>query len=376
MPRVSQVSTNQGCSGSTRPHRLAPHAHPTGAQAAKLLRKGAVLLAPPVRRSALVGGEPSLIHALDQVTAAWREMTTQGELSEQTYDKFSQLLQRFARYMSLRGAVLLADATAHLTEDFVTARGRTRHGLVSESAPATQNLRRSVVRAAFRTMHDLGLTEEDPTRHIVLAGRTPGTVRPLSEDEAMALRHHASFFGRPTRHAAAAALALAGGHSGEIGHSRVQDLDVKGARVWMHGSTKTDPRWCPLDPWALNALTERARFVAAQQLRPYFAPAARLAVSTRPASDAALQARVCVALGDLLRRIGVESEHGVKPASVTARAGVDVFESTGRIEDVARRLGLRSLDRAAAVVGFDWSSTPTDEHSDRDALQGPEQDCG
>ncbi|MFF2661861.1 hypothetical protein ACFVUH_31430 [Kitasatospora sp. NPDC058032] len=39
-----------------------------------------------------------------------------------------------------------------------------------------------------------------------------------------------------------AALALADGHSGEIDHTRIRNLDPHGRRVWMHGSAKTDPR--------------------------------------------------------------------------------------------------------------------------------------
>ncbi|KQV13829.1 hypothetical protein [Kitasatospora sp. Root107] len=174
------------------------------------------------------------------------------------------------------------------------------------------------------------------------------------------LRHHASFVDRPSRHAAAAALALAGGHSGEIGHSQVKDLDLAGRRVWIHGSTKTDSRWCPLDHWALAALTQRAAFVTARQLSSSTAPSARLAVSDKHASDAALQARVCVALTDLLRRIGLAGEPDVKPSSVTAWAGIEAFETGGRIEDAARRLGLRSLDRAAAVIGHTWHEDPNE----------------
>jgi hypothetical protein len=44
--------------------------------------------------------------------------------------------------------------------------------------------------------------------------------RPLNEAEAVELRLAAETTDRPTRHAAAAALALAGGFSGEIGHIR------------------------------------------------------------------------------------------------------------------------------------------------------------
>ncbi|MER6503300.1 hypothetical protein ABT218_29075 [Streptomyces sp. NPDC001455] len=216
-------------------------------------------------------------------------------------------------------------------------------------------LRRSVVRIAYRTLRELKLSDDDPTRDIELPARAVGGVRPLSEDEVVDLRHHASFVTRPSRHGAAAALALAGGHSGEIGHIRVKDIDTERRRVWMHGSTKTDPRWCPLDDWGFNTLTARAAFVTARQVRPESGPAARLAVSDRHGSDAFLQARACVALSDLLKRIGLGDEEDVKPSSVTASAAVAEFERTGHIEDAARLLGLRSLDRAAAVIGYTWA---------------------
>ncbi|MFJ8027769.1 hypothetical protein [Streptomyces sp. NPDC096311] len=40
--------------------------------------------------------------------------------------------------------------------------------------------------------------------------------------------------------------------------------------------------------------------------------------------------------------------------SVTAWAAVEECEPTGRIEDAARRLGLRSPDSAANVIGHAW----------------------
>ncbi|MGK5640535.1 hypothetical protein ACSNOK_19805 [Streptomyces sp. URMC 126] len=286
-------------------------------------------------------------------------MAARGEFTEQTLEKFSLLLRRFARYAELRGAAVLADVTDQLVEDFVIAPGRSRHGHVTNAAVATMLLRRSVLRICYRTLRELGLSDADPTRDILLPARCPGQVRPLSEDEVIDLRHQASFVARPSRHGAAAALALAGGHSGEIGHIRVRDLDLAGRRVWMHGSSKVDARWCPLDDWSWNILKHRAQFVAARQLRPHLVPAARLAVSDRRAGDAQLQARACVALRDLLTRIGLGRDESVKPASITAWAGVEAFTVTERIEDAARRLGLRSLDRTATVIGHAWHTTPT-----------------
>ncbi|MGW0566012.1 hypothetical protein [Streptomyces tauricus] len=312
----------------------------------------------------MVGNDPSLTYAFDRVQDAWQSMAARGEFTEQTLDKFGLLLKRCERYLQLRGAVVLGDVTADLAEDFVTARGRSRHGHVTDSAAATMRLRRSVVRTAYRTLRELGLSDADPARDIVLPARAIGGVRPLAEDEVIDLRHRASFVTRPSRHGAAAALALAGGHSGEIGHIRVRDLDIGRRRVWMHGSTKVDTRWCPLDDWGLNVLASRARFVSARQLRKESAPNARLAVSDRHGSDAYLQARACVALGDLLKRIGLSDEEDVKPSSVTAWAAVAEFERTGQIEDAARRLGLRSLDRAAAVIGHTWRTTIAEDEQE------------
>ncbi|MFD6152472.1 hypothetical protein [Streptomyces sp. NPDC060243] len=319
---------------------------------------GAVMLVRPERRTLTVGSDHSLTHALERVLDVWQCMAASDEFTEQTYDKFSLLLGRAGRYAQLRGALTVDDVTPDLAEDFITARGRSRHGHVSEAAAATMLLRRSVLRIAFRTLRELGLSDTDPTRDIQLPRRVPGDVRPLTEDEVVSLRHQVSFVTRPSRHGAAAALALIGGHSGEIGHIRVRDLDAVRSRVWIHGSAKTDPRWCPLDTWSLNTLTARAAFVTARQLRSEFASLALLAVSDRHASDAALQARVCVALRDLLTRIGLHDDIDVKPSSVTAWAGLNVFENTGHIEDTARLLGLRSPDRAATVIGHDWRGRP------------------
>ncbi|MDQ3430907.1 MAG: integrase, partial [Actinomycetota bacterium] len=56
-----------------------------------------------------------------------------------------------------------------------------------------------------------------------------------------------------------------------------------------------------------------------------------------------------------LRDAGLHTSDGVRPSSVAAWAGRKVFEQTQRIETVAQSLGLRSLDRTARFIGWDWS---------------------
>ena len=58
-----------------------------------------------------------------------------------------------------------------------------------------------------------------------------------------------------------------------------------------------------------------------------------------------------------LRRVcsaGLITEPDVRPASLIAWAGTVIFEETDKIEEVARRLGMRSLDAAARFINFDW----------------------
>ncbi|WP_157878834.1 integrase [Streptomyces sp. CT34] len=242
---------------------------------------------------------------------------------------------------------------------FIDAYGRTRHGHVADASLSTRHLRRSVLRMCFATALSLGLTDADPTRDIRLPPRVVGETRPLDEAEAVELRHAADFGDRPTRHAAAAALALAGGFSGEIGHISPMDLDLPTARVWMHGSSKTRPRWCPLDAWGAQVLAARAHHIHATtpgcELRRL-----RLAVSPRNGTCEQIQARVCVALRDLLKRIGLTADQAVRPASITAYAGWETFTRTHRIEAAARHLGMSSLDSTAALIGHHWR--PEDDH--------------
>ncbi|MEV1039826.1 hypothetical protein AB0J01_24690 [Streptomyces sp. NPDC050204] len=303
-----------------------------------------------------MAAEIALSAAITGVLAAWQELVARGEMSEQTLSRFGQLLHRFAAFAAVRGARLLAEVDAAVAAQFIDAHGRTRHGHVAPASLSTQHLRRSVLRMCFATARRLALTDTDPTRDIDLPPRVCGATRPLEEAEAVELRRAAQFTARPTRHAAAAALALAGAFSGEIGHIGSHDLDLPGARVWVHGSAKTQPRWCPLDTFGAKVLAARAH-----HLRITVPPEhrARLAVSPRGGTDEQIQARACVALRDLLKRIGLGADPAVRPASITAYAGWATYTRTGRIEAAALHLGMTSLDSTAALIGHRWRAETT-----------------
>lgn len=287
--------------------------------------------------------------AVQQVLVAWSAECASGVLSEQSCDKFGLLLGRFSRFAAAHGICTLHGIDLTLADAFVHARGRTRHGKVTEPALATQHLRRAVLRMFTRTARALELQETDPARDITLPPRSRKPARPLSEAEAESLRYFAEPSVGRTRHAAVLVLALAGAHSGEIGHTTGTDIQLEKSRFWAHGSSKANPRWCPLDNWSAGVLRARVTQLISRG-EDSAAP-----VATSPhGSDAQRQARACVALRDVLGWAGLAGEPDLKPASITAYAGLTEFSRTGRIEDAALRLGLRSLDRAAAAVGHDW----------------------
>ncbi|MEW1754581.1 hypothetical protein [Streptomyces angustmyceticus] len=303
--------------------------------------------------------EVPLAAAVTAVLAAWQELVARGEMSPQTLSRFGQLLRRFEAFAAVRGAPLLADVDAAVAAQFIDAHGHTRHRHVAPASLSTRHLRRSVLRMCFATARRLALTDTDPTRDIDLPARLCGATRPLDEAEAVELRRAADFTDRPTRHSAAAALALAGGFSGEIGHIAPRDIDLACARVWMHGSAKTQPRWCPLDAWSAQVLAARAHHLHATAPPEQAPHRLRLAVSVRGGTDEQVQARVCVALRDMLKRIGLGADRSVRPASITAYAGRAVFTATGRIEVAARHLGMASLDSTAALIGYQWRAEAT-----------------
>ena len=67
------------------------------------------------------------------------------------------------------------------------------------------------------------------------------------------------------------------------------------------------------------------------------------------------QAASCIAVTDTLVRAGLGREPDVRPVSVAAWAGRSLLDQTGRIDAVTRLLGVRSLDRAARIVAWDWT---------------------
>lgn len=251
--------------------------------------------------------------------------------------------ERFLRYVVAgRQVQTVVEIDARLVAGFVRARR------ADGAAPSvsTMHWRRSSLRLLFRLWREVELVEGDPTLDLELPAKSHLSARALTDDEVALCRWAALGTVSATRLPAIWALAEAGASSGEIPRVTVGDVRLDAGVVRLPGSAHTDARVAPLGTWTAQQLRRHLDEVGEDRGHLHLYNGAG-----RPES---MQASISGAVGAILQRAGLHEESDVRPRSVTAWAGQRVFDETGRIEDVARRLGLRSLDRAAALIGWQW----------------------
>lgn len=278
------------------------------------------------------------------VAAVVTTLRSDGSLSEQTVARLEVLMCQFAGFVERGARVLAVDAvTPEMVLGFVEA------PTVNGAAPGAslQYFRRLAVRTLFRVSRELRLTDGDPSIDVILPPRRPGSFRPLEDDEIDLCR--AAAVGAGLRPAVAWALCEATARTGELPWLVRADLDLDGARVWMHGSARTTPRWGLLTEWGAAQLTRRVNEVDA-------GAEASILGGGVPGSALAQSSAVGL-ISRTLTRVGLGEAPGVRASSVAAWSGRKVFDETGRIDLAAARLGMRSLDRTARFIGWDWDST-------------------
>jgi integrase len=263
-------------------------------------------------------------------------------LSDQTRPRFVATLDRFVSFCT-RGYGLgtLADVTPEIGRAFVEAP-------LGDRAPSigTMHLRRSALRFVFRQARELGFVDHDPCVDLTLPARSGLVARPLTDDEVALCRSYSLTSLTNTRTPAAWALAEATARTAEIPHIRVSDIDLGSRHVWLHGSPRTVERRAPLTPWGVVQLERRMASLGSVDTPLVYAA---------NSSATSGQASACIAVSDTLVRAGLGGERDLRPVSVAAWSGRSLLDRTGRIDSVARLLGVRSLDRAARIVAWDWS---------------------
>ena len=286
---------------------------------------------------------PELRHVTDAVIA---ELGAEHNLSPQSERRLTDLIDAFAAWCSRHRLSTLDDVSPAMAGRFLTS------PTVDGDAPslATQHLRRSAVRLLFRGARRLELSSSDPTLDLILPPRSSLALRPLTDDEVLLCRSCSLTSLTDTRSPAAWALAEATATTAEIPAVRPGDVDLESATVRLAGSTKREPRSGQFSDWGRLQIERRLRYLASES------SGASHIVYLGDGSPESRQASSCLAIKATLVRAGLGHEPDVRPASVPAWAGATAFAAHGRIDLVARSLGLRSLDQAARAIAWDWAT--------------------
>ena len=281
----------------------------------------------------------------DELAQVAKRLTTEDCLSVESRPRVVGVVDRFELFV---GRAFGVTALARVTQAQVEAFVRSTNANGEPPSVATMRLRRSTLRLLFRTARDLGLVEGDPTLDLVLPSRTNEAARPLTDLEVQRCRRAALEDLTSTRLTVPWALGEATARTAETPRLRVGDLDLASGRVWIHGSSNTEPRWGALSTWGIGQLE--------RHLRDH-PPASDDASLTRRGSvnPESRRAHSSQAIRETLKRAGLTTDPHVRPASLAAWAGHQALSATGRIDLAARALGMRSLDGAARFIGWDWA---------------------
>jgi len=273
------------------------------------------------------------------------------KLADQTTQRMSEIIVRFTIYVEKgHGLGFIREIAEEHVEAFVFASFLARSGTRRPSV-ATMHLRRSALRLYFRTLRQLDVFGGDPTLDLALPPRSSLAVRALTDDEIVLSRSFSLHTLTGTRQPAAWALAEATCRTSEIPHIRVSDFDAERGRVFIHGSNKIKERWGNPSSWGLTQLKRRVRNLKVSGGEN------PLLVYEGCGSEQSRQVSSCIAISETLLRAGLADEPDIRPGSITVWAGRRIYEETGAIDEAARRLGLKSLDRTASLIGWDWGAS-------------------
>jgi hypothetical protein len=272
--------------------------------------------------------------------AAERVLTT-GRLNGLSPIRVCRLWERFENFLrSYENITRVCEIIPEVTAAFVVA-----HTSKGRPSGSTQSLRRTALRIWFRILREYGLMDSEPTVDLQVAARARLDTRPLTDDEADDGRWAAASGPAASRATAIWAMAESGMWPAEIAVADVDDLGAASRSMRVHANGRTLARVVPLSDWSIETLTRRANEVGTGRL-----------VFDGDASSG--RASISAVLRRVLRRAGLEGDPLITLNSIPAVAARRAYEETGHVEDAARRLGIRSLDRAAHLIALDWSAGP------------------
>lgn len=304
-------------------------------------------------------GALTLEVAFARVTGDWERQADAGLVSHNVAYSYTSLIRSFVGYASARGISDLYDVTPTLILEWMhspTAKGE-------PPANSTRLGRRSVARQFFATAQKLGLYDMNPAASVVEHRRIDRHVHPFTTAQLAQLKRVAEYRFGEYKSPTMLALMLLGATTREVAYIRVGDVDLEAKRLWLHGGAeKNRPRWVPIDDnWAGSTLARRLAAIAIDKPDLSARDLSTVLLAYRPKKDgdnpAKRSAAVATTMDKLLRIARVYVAGQTRLESIREALALRVFEETGRLEDVAVRLGLSSLDTIAHIVGHNWAES-------------------
>jgi integrase len=286
---------------------------------------------------------------LEAVLAQW---SAGGDFTDQTLQRCGETVARFLRRQRALGVHEPTFFTVQHCRDFLGAVGV--NGCPAELN--TMHARRTALRMLFRALRELGYPTGDPTLDLQLPPRTATSARPLTDVEVTLCRTTARLgeAGSVSLHRAVTwALGETTAVTSEISAIRLSDLDDPANPRWVRlpGTRRHDPRLGELTTWGSTIVTRQADLLAKHR-KP---PSTPLTYKGQAApGEAGAQASVCNAIGGILKAAALAQEPDVRPASLRNWSGRRLFDGGMPIDQVARRMGARSLDTTAEDIGLEW----------------------
>jgi integrase/recombinase XerC len=270
-----------------------------------------------------------------------------GDLSSPTIQsklRFDELTRRFETFVQKGfGIEYVDEVTVEIVERFVRAKGNT-----GEPALATMHIRRAAIRMLFRIARlEFGCTG-DPTLDLALPPRTVLTTRPLEEDEVVLGRSYSQKTFTATRQPAAWALGEATATTAEMPFITIDDLELDCSDAHASGCTAAT------SASIVSACSTTGVQRRSSVMRRVSKDTRNLIYNGKSQRGFAAQISCCNAIKETLVRAGLDREADIRPASLAAYAGRVVLAESDSIEETARRLGIRSLDAAAAFINYTW----------------------
>ena len=278
------------------------------------------------------------------LTALWGQSTLKPASVEKAVAEATRLL----RFLRNCGARTWDDVTPQMVAAWMRKARPDRSGIHRKALPSTIRNRRWAAGMVFDIAEMLGA---DIDARWLLGEPLGSTLavdsaRPLTDDEAQAVRDHADAGLVASDRPVLIALAFAGGTAAQIASTTAADVDLNAAVVRFGGSSA---RTNPLDEWGVIEIASRLRSIRRRPGEP-------LHVSSRLPPHRAAHS-VTVRLRNSLIDAGIKDRPGVVASSIRLHTAAAIAAADG-IFAAADFLGNESLDTTARALRLNRRGVP------------------